>query len=135
MVEVKDVLVMPKADIVWDAEIVMARIVVLLLTDPGRWSVRRDCSIVEPQTGWTTLRWLQTAVAGIVAPCHRGTVVELVAERCTSSVARIGEIVAAFGDPENNRLGTAASCPASVELHIAVLACIQSLPEAVDCLH
>ena len=135
MVEVRNVLVMLKADSGWVAGIGMARIVVLSMTDPGRWSVRRGCSIVEPQTGWTTLRWLQTAVAGIVAPSHRGTVVELVEERCTSSVARTGEIVVAFGAPENNRPGTAASCPASVELHIAVLARIQSLPEAADCLH
>ncbi len=116
------------ADIGWVAGIVMARIVVLLLWVPVGWSVHRDCSIVEPQTGLTTLQWLQTAVVGTVAQCHKEIVVELVEGRCTSFVACTVGIVVAFGDLESNRLGTAASCPASVVLHTAVLAYIQSLP-------
>ncbi len=111
----------------WVAGIVVARIV-LLLRVPVGWSVRRSCSIVEPQIGLTTLQWLQIAVVGIVEQCHKETVVGLVEGRCTLFVTRTVGIVAAFEDLESNHLGTAAYFPASVELHIAVLAYIHSLP-------
>ena len=135
MVAARNVLGMSKADIGWVGRTVMARIVVQLLRIPGRWSVRRDCSIVEHQTGSTTLQWLQIAVVEIVAQRHREIGEELVEERCTSFVTCIVEMIVASGDLEGNRLGNAASGPASVALHIAVLAYIQSLPATVDCLH
>lgn len=113
-------------------ETVLAHILERAPQVPVRWWSPRNCSIVEHQTGLTTLPQLQTAEVGTVARYHRETAA-VFGGRYTSFVTCNVEIAAVFADLEGSPRSIASVFLAFATLRTAVPEHSHNLQDLVDC--